>query len=332
MLRFLPLLLVVACENQYEEYNRLSQTDTFQQEPISEVDILFVIDNSVSMQGEQERVASGFQAFIDSMEGSNIDFHIGVINTDMDADNGDRGKLIGDPPYLTPDDDYVRLFKQRVKVGTDGSDKEKGLSASLRAVTEPLASGANFGFMRPDATLSVIYVADENDCSDNDALSDQPGSACYNQADQLIPVKELVADLKAVKDDGVRVLASAIVGPDLDSACEESWPGTRYMAAANGTGGLIGNICDADYSDIMGELGLEASGILSTFQLTKAAVEGTIEVVVDSEAVAEDAATGWTYDADYWLIRFDGSYLPPRGATISVTYEVAGGGPAPELE
>ena len=167
MLALLTLSLL-ACD-QENTYTRLSATDVFQQEPISEVDILFVIDNSVSMQGEQERVASGFEAFITSMTDSNIDFHIGVVNTDMDADNGDRGKLLGDPNYLTNEDDYVKLFKQRIKVGTEGSDKEKGLSAALRAVTEPLASGANYGFMRPEATLSIIFVADENDCSDNDA-------------------------------------------------------------------------------------------------------------------------------------------------------------------
>ena len=80
----------------------------------------------------------------------------------------------------------------------------------------------------------------------------------------------------------------------------------------------------------MEELGLEASGILSTFALSNAAVEETIVVLVGEEVIPKDAATGWTYDPEYWIVRFDGSYVPPRGTTISITYEVLNGGTRPD--
>ncbi|MCB9745483.1 MAG: VWA domain-containing protein [Alphaproteobacteria bacterium] len=322
----IPSLLMLMAANCTEyDTNRRSKTDTFTQEPSSKVDILWVIDNSVSMEGEQQRVAEGFDSFIANIDETNIDFHIGVVSTDLDLDNPSRGQLIGDPPYLTSDDDYVGEFESRVRVGTDGSDKEKGLGAAVDAVTEPLASGANLGFVRSEADLLIIFVSDEDDCSDDNALANQSGSACYEQRDQLVEVADLVDQLKAVKaGTGKRVIASAIVGPHVDEACAQSWPGHRYWRAAEYTGGLIGNICDDDYGSIMGNLGLSVAGVLTTFQLSCSADADSISVLVDGEEVPNDPVVGWTYDSDFWMVRFDGTYVPPRGTTISVEYFVSG--------
>ncbi|MCB9761576.1 MAG: hypothetical protein H6739_17160 [Alphaproteobacteria bacterium] len=319
-------LLLAGCKND-QQFSVRTQNDVFYQEPSAEVDILWVIDNSVSMEGEQTRVANGFESFIADIDETNIDFHIGIVTTDMDLDNPTRGQLVGGRPYITPEDNYTQMFQNRVQVGTDGSDKERGLQAAVDALTEPLASGANYGFLRPEATLSVIFVSDENDCSDNNALENENGQACYSQEyrDYLIPTKDVIDALKTLKDPGVRVLASAIVGPPASEACADSWPGARYRAVAEGTGGIVGNICDSDYSHIMGNLGLSVSGVLNTFQLTCAAVQDTISVVVDEDEIPGDPSIGWTYDSAYWMIRFDGSYLPPRGSTISVEYEVVSG-------
>lgn len=306
--------------------SRNTRTDVFLQEPASEVDILWVIDNSNSMAEEQERVAGGFESFIENIENTNVDFHLGVVTTDIDFENPNRGELVGSPYVLTPEDDYVTKFQNLVRVGTDGSDKEKGLSAALMALTEPMISDANFGFLREEAILSIIFVSDENDCSDDDALSQEESVACYEQQERLIPIVDFIREFRGIKGPGgARVIASGIVGPQVADGCDGSWPGHRYTALAEGLGGQVGNICEDDYSALMYDLGLAVSGELDTFQLTYAALEGSIDVVVDDEQVEEDPVDGWTYDAEYWMIRFDGDYLPPRGSTISIKYEIAGG-------
>lgn len=319
------LALLFACTPD-NNISRNTHTDVFLQEPASEVDILWVIDNSNSMAEEQERVAAGFESFIENIEATNVDFHLGVVTTDMDFDNPNRAELVGSPHVLTPEDNYVQKFKNLVRVGTDGSDKEKGLSAALTALSEPVVSDANAGFLRDDAILSVIFVSDENDCSDDDALSQEESVACYEQQERLIPIVDLIHDFRGLKEPGgARVIASGIVGPQVADGCDGSWPGHRYTALAEGLGGQVGNICEDDYSALMYDLGLAVSGELDTFQLTYAAVEGTIEVVIDEDLVEEDPVNGWTYDPEYWMIRFDGDYIPPRGATLSILYEVAGG-------
>ena len=322
-------LVLMACTMD-SEIHRQSEVDVFLQEPTSEVDVLWVVDNSVSMASEQERVAAGFATFAASLEASNVEAHIGVISTDMEPDNPERAMLVGDPPVLERVLDADALFAERVQLGIDGSGKEKGIAAAIAAVSEPLVSGANAGFVRPDATLLLVFVSDEDDCSDGDALYDEPPEACYTQPEALVPVEDLHRELVEARA-GAPVLAAGLLGPPGDT-CPKAWHGARYEALIEATGGIVGDICTQDYAELFDALGLSVSEVRTVFQLSYAAVEETLEVAVGDELVPEDPVLGWTYDPDFALIRFDGKYVPPRGSTVSVTYEVGHGGSVPDAE
>lgn len=320
-----PLALAMAC-NPEQNISRVIQSDVFLQEPTNEVDILWIVDNSNSMEDEQEAIANKFEDFINNIEEANADFHLGVVSTDLE--NPDQnGKLQGDPLYLTPDDDYVPLFQDRIQLGITGSHKEKGIDAALAALTEPNLSGYNSGFRRAGATLSIIYLSDENDCTDRGALNayDDP-DACYEHSDLLVDVVDLIDEYKGLQTQDERVVVSAIVGPEIDEGCAGSKPGWRYLSMAEAFGGIQASICEANFARIMSDLSLEVSGLRSSFQLSKAAVEGTIEVAVEEDLVPEDESNGWTYDPEYWMVYFHGDGVPPRGSTITITYEVANGG------
>lgn len=329
---FLPLVLLVGCNQQ--EFNRASTTDEFQQAPSNLVDILWVIDNSVSMINEQAAVALGAEDFTINLESTEMDFHLGVITTDVDRTNATSGVLLGasnEPKVLTVDTPaYADIFKRRVQQGNTGSDQEKGLQAAVSALSSPLAYTANEGFLREGAMLSIVVLSDENDCSDNGALgADATGEDCYTRSGELAPVTDLVRQLVDLKD-GDPVVISGIVGPDIVDDCEATVPGRRYYTAIELLGGVKADICQTDYSSIMDSLGQVASGILTVFQLSKSAIEDTIEVTMrlDEEAeptvVAKDATNGWTYIAEYAQIEFHGDAVPPRGALIEVRYEIAG--------
>ncbi len=330
MLVLAAAVVAAGCKNENDVVRR-TQTDVFYQEPSNEVDILWVVDNSQSMADEQAEVALRFREFITSIEDANLDFHIGIVTTDLDPDNPDRGDLVapdGGTPYITPDtDNYETLFQYRVQVGIDGSDREKGIGAAYEALTEPRLSGANEGFRRPDATLSIIYVSDENDCTDDGRLDRYAdGQACYDHDDQLVSVRSLIDRYEAdLAPDSARLLVSAIVGPKITDGCDGAVPGFRYLSMAAAFGGIQGSICEEDFSGIMENLGLQASGVLDSFQLSEPAVEETIEVSVDDEPVEPDPTDGWTYDDEYWILYFHGDAVPPRGSKITVHYEVASG-------
>ena len=323
------LLLLLACKND-NEVVRQTGRDIFHQVPTDEVDILWVTDNSQSMADEQAAIADKFESFISSILDSAIDFHIGVITTDLESTD-QRGKLqapAGEPLYLDPTTpNYDAKFRQRIQVGTDGSDREAGIDAAFQALSQPLVSGYNDGFRRPDATLSIVYLSDENDCTDRGALASYPdGKACYEHSDLLVPIKDLFADYQSLQEGEARVLVSAIVGPEISEGCDGAKPGPRYMAMADAFGGVQGNICDQDFSAIMTELGLQVSGELTNFQLSHPAVKASLEVWVDEVPIREDASDGWTYDEAYAILYFHGSAIPPRGSEIIVEYEIAGPG------
>lgn len=334
----LSTLLLSGCvENGVQ---RSTHTDTFTQTPASHVDVLWVVDDSNSMLEEQQRLADGFEAFAQELELSNVDFRIGVVTTDMDNDNPTRGALRGEPAWLGPDEpDYVGLFQERALVGIEGSGKEQGIEAALAAVTEPMNSSVNDGFLRTDATLLVIFVSDEDDCTDRGELADQPDDACYSLYAHLVPAKDLVDELLEIevnkrlalglaKGDTTapRVIASTITAPEGGcSPQDRNEPGLRYEALAAATGGSQFSICELQYADLMGELGLSVAGLVSTFRLRYQPIEDTLEVAVDEQLVAADPVNGWTLDTENAIIRFDGFYVPPRGSTISVSYNAVPG-------
>lgn len=169
-----------------------------------DVDILFVIDSSPSMAEEHASLRSDFGALLDRLDDGPEglpDVHIGVVSSDMGtapynvnsqcrADGGDRGLLngaacaaLGGARFIEDvlDIDNTRrtnytgaledVFACAADVGVDGCGFERHLDAMQTAL-----SGANPGFVRDDAFLAVVFVADEDDCSARDARLYDPNN------------------------------------------------------------------------------------------------------------------------------------------------------------
>jgi hypothetical protein len=301
------------------------ETDTWAQAPNNQVDILWVIDNSYSMAEEQATLTSGFASFAGQLDTSGSDFHLGVITTSFDYTDPNRGALLGEPPFLTSEDaDYPQTFAQGAStVGVEGSDKEKGFEAALYALHPSMVNGGpNDGFLRSEAQLLVIFVSDEDDCSDNGALEGQAPTTCYTESDELTPVSELVADFRDLKDGNVDLVQLGAIVGHTSSACPEVYPGARYLQGAALTGGVAGDICESDWSGMLEDLGIIASGIRTKFRLSRAAQPDTLVVHVDEQPVVQDPTDGWTYDQTTWFIEFHGAAVPPRGSSITATYTV----------
>ncbi len=318
--------LLVGCANEHD-ITRMDTEDVFYQGGTDEVDILWVVDDSHSMANEQFKVAEGMERFLFAMGvNEDVDFHLGVVTTDMDVDTEDRGLLVGEPVYLTRDDqDYLLDFMDRVQVGTHGSDKERGLQAAYHALSNEDALAFHDGFMRPEAVLALVFVSDENDCSDDNWLDDEmSGSLCYDVADKLVATAEYIRRFQDIKGIGGRVVASTIVGPEVTEGCDDSWPGKRYMTLAQELDGVNGNICDSDYSEVMDDIGSRITAPQRSFYLSYTPVQDSLAVYVDDVEVEPDAFVGWTYDDEFVSVDFDGDYVPEFGTTVVVQYDIGG--------
>lgn len=327
------MALVSGCQSERSIFDQIG-IDTWTQSPNNQIDILWVIDNSTSMLGEQALLASGFEAFAEQLDGSAVDFHLGVITTAFENGDPAAGVLLGSPPILDGDTPYVSAFAARATTEVStvvAANKEKGLAAAAYALSPSMAllGGPNEGFLRRDAQLLVVFVSDEEDCSDNGILDDQGPDACYELLDRLPSVGGFVTALWRAKGDRRdHVQIGAIVGTE-GSICPEVYPGGRYIEAAELTGGLVGDICRNDFRGMLEQLGLSAIGIRSSFQLSDAAQPNTIEVRVDDETVPEDPVDGWTYDPVTWFLHFHGNAVPARGAQITAVYRLQAGAVAP---
>jgi hypothetical protein len=167
------------------------------------VDILFVVDNSGSMSGNQTTLSNSMSDFIDSFSSKNLKFHIGVTSTDQycnpeihsptnlpsnsacssywsgSAYNGfynDKfssllSQYSGERFLTWLSANYVSKFEDNVILGTGGSGFEMPILSATNALKDPKLTGWNNGFVRSDSFLAVIMVTDEDETTEHNSAS-----------------------------------------------------------------------------------------------------------------------------------------------------------------
>lgn len=185
------MFTATACDKTNRSFSLLGDANSFQQVPTvveRKVDILWVIDNSGSMETSQTNLTSNFQSFIQRFQDLKYDFRMAVISSDAyraDYSSNDafkdimrrwrRGKPAGSNPnyFYSPDSgvhvmnpqtpDLASVFVTNATQGTGGSGDER-VFQSLKATLDPNFA-LNNDFPRTDAFLAVIIVSDEDDFS-----------------------------------------------------------------------------------------------------------------------------------------------------------------------
>lgn len=192
---------LVSCTSEVQIFVR-TQNDVFQQADQRMVDVLLVVDNSCSMIDEQIKLGASFEDFISEFVDAEVDYQIGVTTTDM-VDGTHRGRLQGDTKIITSDLPFAEasdLFAENVHVCATGSGFERGLDAAKAALSEPVLSEENAGFLRDDAKLAIVFVSDEDDLSVEpvgsylDHFYSLKGDQPYRDRD-LVTISSVVGDL-----------------------------------------------------------------------------------------------------------------------------------------
>lgn len=306
-----PLLLLLGCSD-YEVVIH-DGTDVFYQDPPSEVDILLVVDNSCSMSPYQTRLSKNFGEFISFFVEANVDYHVGVVTTDAAADSA--GHILGD--VITPSTpDGEATFEEIVSVGIEGSGSEMGIHAAWMALTEPRVSTTNAGFLRDTASLTLLFVSDEEDSSP-------------------LPTAEYINAFREVKGFRERDVfnASGLVVTNVDdcpSTASGSSVGDRYLDIIDETDGIAGSICEQSFSDTVSELSFRASRLMDTFYLSRTPNPASIEVSINEEAVGCEGGE-WTYqliaDGDDLLpaVVFAREFMPEPSTQIAIRYDYGDG-------
>lgn len=282
----------------------------------NKVDLLWVIDNSTSMNHHQQNLSNQFASFIDVLNTKKIDYNIAITTMDMSA-SGEKGKFIGTPKVITSKMSNAKeLFKSNVLIGENGSDTERGLEAMQRALSPELLGSQNAGFLRDDAQLAVIFVTNEEDYS---------AGSVTNYADFLDSLKPGNGDVEPPK-----WMANFIGITQPNGVCftrgEIADPGDRYMELADISNGGIAEICSDDLSIALTNIRKRIVERLVEFRLSMKPKLDSIRVSVNSVVIPQDAENGWTYEdktaqGGPFVIRFHGTSVPAADARVRIDYQ-----------
>ncbi len=228
-------------------------------EPCTKVDLLFVIDNSGSMQNEQAALVASFPGFVAGMRAELADvlgYNVGITTTDVfeahlpplceimgtlvtstddaggDSSQMDCGPYVSGRRYMTEEDDLATKFACAATVGTRGNPTERPVEALLAALSPDLTApgGCNEGFLRRDALLVVVVITDERDKTDGDPA-------------------QWFTDLVAIKS-GIEtniVMLSVIVNAASTMTCASGVADKIESMTNMFTNGFVGDICSPPF-------------------------------------------------------------------------------------
>ncbi len=318
--------------------------DGFKNDGSGAVDILFVVDDSGSMEDDQQAVADAGGAMADILAAAQVDFRLAVARTYSTGDENDarRGRLEG--PGLTRN---LNEFQQTIVVGADGG-WEPGLEVGLLAYDNLLpktAAGAPVqpNKLREGAGFVVVQLSDERDqyvecaaCGDCRSQESQQ-TFCTDSAGQTV-IERYVREY-----NNRNIVMFAIVG-DLPNGCQQTStrddfePGQGHVEVANATGGRFGSLC-GNMRNNLEDVARVATGIASSYKLTYAPASATIKVVVglpgQGTAVPRSRENGWDFDPVQNTIIFYGNARPRENQEVVIGYRrwewkdttLPGGGP-----
>jgi hypothetical protein len=262
-------------------------TDSFDKPVDPPLDMMFVVDQSCSMDAHATSLANAFTGFIDQINSVTSDWRIGVATKDGGCFNS--GWFDANTPG------YEQIFSDAVAKGSDNvagyNDTEKLFAVTDAALSE-MNGGCNANFLRAGALLHIITVSDEPEQSGTIAQTWLNGWTGYVADPALIKV--------SVIDDPTGSCGSGGDG------------GYRQMATL--TGGLQLNVCTANWSSYTSDLAEASVAAADVYALSQAGDGASITITVNGVAVA----SGWHYDASTNSVVFDTPVAD--GAHIEITY------------
>ncbi len=340
---------VTACDKSTNSFSVLGASQQFQQSSSSilqkQIDILWVVDNSSSMNPFQSNVATNFNSFMSSFVSKGYDFHVAVTTTDAYLAmpqyfnnqslavyrDGVGSVHTGYPVIDVNTPNLLQTFSTNALQGGSGDGDERAFSSMKVALSSPL----NSTFLRPGSFLAVIILSDEDDFSDETRPEASwlraGGVPDHDYADpNLDTVDSYVSFLDGLTNSSATVKnynVSAVTV--LDNNClaahrlqsPSTIIGQRYMDLATKTNGVQADICSASYATALTQIQQKILELSTQFVLNRVPVQSSIVVTVGGAVVPNDPANGWTYNSTANSIVFHGTAVPASGASISIVFD-----------
>lgn len=316
------------------------QCDRFLTQASSDLDILWAVDNSVSMSDEQNAVAQAAAGMAQRLTNAPISWRAAVVASGFYEPGRGAGctnascsdATVSQCRTFTSDlNRFARWFTENdpAWIGAGGpcnQPREEIVRGAQLMLSAPPAPGlpsflppravADDLHLRAGAHLLLILMGDADDQFYADA--DLPGGInTYEAFFRALPVAS--------------ISMGGILCPE-GEACGEAHRNPRVARAlVNRFGGVIGSLHDlASIAPTVAAIIDAAIGAVSPYRLTKDAIASTIKVVLemgstvgpcDTTNVPRSRVNGFDYDPRSHHLQFFGNCRPSRsGAKVSVSY------------
>lgn len=277
----------------YRKVNNLGHLSFSSPGPGGKVDILFIDDNSSSMEQEQKRLGERFASFANELQ--NYDWQAGITTTDCsNGEYGICGSLLplsgASGTILKPTTpNFLEVFKNTVQ-RSETYDPDTGLSClvnpnvqcpsgnetPLRATIEAMnkRNKDNKGFFRSGADLAVLVLTDE------DETPDIGGGITSAEA--------VVNQFKTIWPSDKKLSVYGIIIKPGDTACFNEQKkqmigasasyGTKPNELANLTGGSSHSICEKDFTLTLRRIAQNVTKMNRTVELPHTPLTGSVRV------------------------------------------------------
>ncbi|HXH30937.1 MAG TPA: Ig-like domain-containing protein [Bacteriovoracaceae bacterium] len=285
-------------------YNEV--TDNFTQTVAKkELEILWVVDNSVSMDDEQEALSSNFESFINQFITSrDVPFRMGITKTTPGCYSPINGLLIPESDTKLNSTaleqnqtQFIDDFKSMIKVGTTYDDCA-GIESGLHAV-EGFLQRYSATHVKRDTYLAIVILTDESDKSSKTAEEYVNLFRTYKDSQGLIKVYTICDVNKTNFGPGISLN---------DRNCDKD------TLASQLTSGVVSNIY-GDFASDLSTLGKNLTTLVDSHALSRVPTPGSLKVFVNDEE-----ETDYSYDAATNSIKFNAGSIPTTGAAIRVVY------------
>ena len=259
-------------------------------------DIIFVVDNSPSMIEETDAVQAQLNAFSEQIVDAGIDIRVLLLTAYPDpnaAPEIDTGVCI-DPPLggggCPMDDDNQPIFAHVQQL--IGSEHALAKILDTNTVWAPM--------MRPDSVKHIIVVSDD---------------------DSYVSAEEFDAQFLALDPGYAGYRVHGIVATE---PCGEGAVGSEYIALAELTGGVIGDLCQQEFQPLFDTLStavLEGTSLACAWPMPEAPEGKVIDpssVEVSLEVDHVPIATGRVENADACVVDQHGWYFDDNDAPTQI--------------
>jgi len=297
--------------------NRATETFTASAQQ-RKVDILFVDDNSASMDPLQASLGSRFPSFSTAVQ--DLDWQIGITTTD--CSNGPWG-ICGSLVPMTGTTDYIltasvpnyqQVFNNTivraetigcVARGSCPSGNSEPLKAAMTSFDKRNTDNARF--FRDGVPLAIIILTNADEMNSGPPQATQPQTVINR-------FRTIWGNSKDLKVYAINVIPN-------DTACRaqmeaqsigQVFYGVGPSTLATLTGGFPSSICAPNYNPLLQQIGGDIQGVPNVITLARTPLPGTLQIAMTPASTATWVLNGNT-------VTFSRSL--PGGTVITISYE-----------